>query len=67
MAGKDGKKGRKIGRQSKRPSQVRYVASNRTAKNKERNIKRALKLEHKHAEKHARRDSASHSPVTINA
>jgi len=31
---KQGKKNRKMGRNKKRPSQVRYVAENRSAKNK---------------------------------
>lgn len=33
-----GKKNRKLGRNSERPAQVRYVAENRSAKNKRRKM-----------------------------
>ena len=43
MAGKEGKKGRKIGRNKKKPCQLRYVAERRDVKNKEKKILKYLK------------------------
>ena len=43
MAGKEGKKGRKIGRNKKKPCQLRYVSERRDVKNKEKRITKYLK------------------------
>ena len=43
----EGKKGRKIGRNKNRPAQKRYVAEQRSDKNKRRNIAMAAKQANK--------------------
>lgn len=48
-ARKGGKKNRKLGRNKRRPSQVRYVAENRAAKNKRLKMARHAKAMAKHA------------------
>ena len=41
---KTGKKGRKIGRQMKKPSHIRYTMERRWEKNKERRAKKIAKI-----------------------
>ena len=50
---KGGKKNRKLGRNKRRPSQVRYVAENRAARNKRIKMARHAKAMAAHAIKQA--------------
>ncbi len=54
---KSGKKGRKIGRQKKKPAHIRYTMERRWEKNKERRAKKVAKILARKAARKARREA----------
>jgi hypothetical protein len=54
---KSGKKGRKIGRQKKKPSHIRYTMERRWEKNKARRAEKIAKMLAKKAARKAKREA----------